>query len=321
MNEDLNEQTSTAVAGSQEPSSTVEDQNSQVSTATETSTTGTQNNTDTTANTQPVTPQTVAGAEPAKKDGPWNHTKEEQMAYSFHKQLSKRQAKWDKEKKELLDRLERLENPEKYRTKTRADFGLDKGGDDEYINYLVDQKVKTLFESQLNAWKQEQEEIEARNAADEEYRQRAEENIKRLYPTPEAEKNFRDTVREAMDRGLGELLDQDESLSNYILMSPVGPSIMYRLASSKEAVQKLFEGARTPMDLQFRIRDLEREVNEERKRFEASAVQTPPAATNTEQPQQTAAPQKVVGRPGLNKDVKKSVWDDDKSLLDQMRSM
>ena len=75
------------------------------------------------------------------------------------------------------------------------------------------------------------------------------------------------------------------------------------------------------MDLQFRIRDLEREVNEERKRFEASAVQTPPAATNTEQPQQTAAPQKVVGRPGLNKDVKKSVWDDDKSLLDQMRSM
>ena len=155
MNEDLNEQTSTAVAGSTEASSTVEDQNSKVSTATETSTTDAQNNTDI-ANTQPVTPQTVAGAEPAKKDGPWNHSKEEQMAYSFHKQLSKRQAKWDKEKKELLDRLERLENPEKYRTKTRADFGLDKGGDDAYINYLVDQKVKTLFESQLNAWKQEQ---------------------------------------------------------------------------------------------------------------------------------------------------------------------
>lgn len=316
-NEDLNEQTSTAVAGSQEPSSTVEDQNSQVSTATETSTTDAQNNTDI-AKTQSVsTPQTVAGAEQNKqKDGPWNHSKEEQMAYSFHKQLSKRQAKWDKEKKELLDRLERLENPEKYRTKTRADFGLDKGGDDAYINYLVDQKVKTLFESQLNAWKQEQEDLEARNAADEEYRQRAEENIKKLYPTPEAEKNFRDTVREAMDRGLGELLDQDESLSNYILMSPVGPSIMYKLASSKEAVAKLFEGARTPMDLQFRIRDLEREVNDE---IKAKAVQTPPAAI--EQPQHTAAPQKVVGRPGLNKDVKKSVWDDDKSLLDQMRSM
>lgn len=320
MNEDLNEQTSTAVAGSQEPSSTVEDQNIQVSTATETSTTGTQNNTDTTANTQPVTPQTVAGAEQAKKDGPWNHTKEEQMAYSFHKQLSKRQAKWDKEKKELLDRLERLENPEKYRTKTRADFGLDKGGDDEYINYLVDQKVKTLFESQLNAWKQEQEDLEARNAADEEYRQRTEENIKKIYPTPEAEKNFRATVGEAMRWGLGKLLDQDESLSNYILRSPVGPSIMYKLASSKDAVEKLFEGASTgditPMDLQFRIRDLEREVKDE---IKAKATQTPPAAI--EQPQQTAAPQKVVGRPGLNKDVKKSVWDDDKSLLDQMRSM
>lgn len=317
MNEDLNEQTSTAVAGSQEPSSTVENQNAEDLSATSSSTTDAQNNTDI-AKTQSVsTPQTGAVAEQNKqKDGPWNHSKEEQMAYSFHKQLSKRQAKWDKERKELLDRLERLENPEKYRTKTRADFSLDKGGDDAYINYLVDQKVKTLFESQLNAWKQEQEDLEARNAADEEYRQRAEENIKKLYPTPEAEKNFRDTVREAMDRGLGELLDQDESLSNYILMSPVGPSIMYKLASSKEAVAKLFEGARTPMDLQFRIRDLEREVNDE---IKAKAVQTPTAAI--EQPQHTAAPQKVVGRPGLNKDVKKSVWDDDKSLLDQMRSM
>ena len=319
MNENLNEENSVVVADNTNSNSTVENQSAEDLSATKSSSTDNQNNTDL-SNAQPVTtPKTVSGEELNKqKDGPWNHSKEEQMAYSFHKQLSKRQAKWDKEKKELLDRLERLENPEKYRTKTRADFGLDKGGDDEYINYLVDQKVKTLFESQLNAWKQEQEDLEARNAADEEYRQRAEENIKKLYPTPEAEKNFRDTVREAMDRGLGELLDQDESLSNYILMSPVGPSIMYKLASSKEAVAKLFEGARTPMDLQFRIRDLEREVNDE---IKAKAVQTPPAATNTEQPQQTAAPQKVVGRPGLNKDVKKSVWDDDKSLLDQMRSM
>ena len=316
MNENLNEENSVVVADNTNSNSTVENQSTEASTATETSTTDTQNNTET-SKAQPVTPQTVAVTEPNKqKDGPWNHSKEEQMAYSFHKQLSKRQAKWDREKKDLLDRLERLENPEKYRTKTRADFSLDKGGDDEYINYLVDQKVKSLFESQLEAWKKEQEEIESRNAADEEYRQRAEENIKKLYPTPEAEKDFRDTVREAMDRGLGELLDQDESLSNYILMSPVGPSIMYRLASSKEAVAKLFEGARTPMDLQFRIRDLEREVNDE---IKAKAAQTPPAAI--EQPQQTAAPQKVVGRPGLNKDVKKSVWDDDKSLLDQMRSM
>lgn len=317
MNENLNEQNSVVVADNTNSNSTVENQNAEDLSATSSSTTDAQNNTDI-AKTQSVsTPQTGAVVEQNKqKDGPWNHSKEEQMAYSFHKQLSKRQAKWDKEKKELLDRLERLENPEKYRTKTRADFGLDKGGDDAYINYLVDQKVKTLFESQLNAWKQEQEDLEARNAADEEYRQRAEENIKKLYPTPEAEKDFRDTVREAMDRGLGELLDQDESLSNYILMSPLGPSIMYKLASSKEAVAKLFEGARTPIDLQFRIRDLEREVNDE---IKAKAVQTPPTAI--EQPQHTAAPQKVVGRPGLNKDVKKSVWDDDKSLLDQMRSM
>ena len=308
----INEEIETCVAGSPEATSTVETPQETVTPATVTETPADdQNNT-----AKPVIePANGSGNQP-KKDGPWGKTELEQAQYSFHKQLRKQREKYENQINGLVSRLEKLEHPEKYRPKTRSDFPLEKGGDDQYINYLVDEKVKALFSSQLEAWKKEQEEEEARKAVDEEYRARADENIKKLYPTPEAEKNFRDTVREAMDRGLGELLDQDESLSNYILMSPVGPSIMYKLASSKEAVAKLFEGARTPMDLQFRIRDLEREVNEE---IKAKAVQTPPAAI--EQPQQTAAPQKVVGRPGLNKDVKKSVWDDDKSLLDQMRSM
>jgi hypothetical protein len=258
--------------------------------------------------------------QPVKKDGPFGKSDLEKATYSFHKQLAKQAAKFDKEKKELLDRLEKLEHPEKYRPKTRADFPNEAGGDDEYINYLVQQKVQSMFDAQIAAWKKEQEEQESRNAVDEEYRARAEENIKKLYPTPEAEKEFREVVRDAMDRGLGELLDKDEGLSNYILMSPVGPSIMYKLASSQETVQRLFEGARSPIDLQFRIRDIEREVKEEMdKKLASPSLATPtPAAKETTQPQ-LAAP-KPVGKPGLTKEANKTIWDDDAALLKFMRS-
>lgn len=256
----------------------------------------------------------------SRKDGPFGKSEIEKATYSFHKQLAKQAAKFDKEKKELLDRLEKLEHPEKYRPKTRADFPAASGGDDEYINYLVQQKVQSMFDAQIAAWKKEQEEQESRNAVDEEYRARAEENIKKLYPTPEAEKEFREVVRDAMDRGLGELLDKDEGLSNYILMSPVGPSIMYKLASSQETVQRLFEGARSPIDLQFRIRDIEREVKEEMdKKLSSPTLATPtPAAKETTQPQ-LAAP-KPVGKPGLTKEANKTIWDDDAALLKFMRS-
>lgn len=248
------------------------------------------------------------GKEP-KKDGPWGKTDLEKAQYSFYKQLNKQRSKYERQIAQMADRLERLENPDKYRPKTRADFPVEKGGDDEYINYLVNEKVKTLFNSQIEAWKKEQEEEESRRAADEEYRAQTDENIKKLYPTPEAEKDFRDTVREAMNRGLGKFLDADPDLANYILTSPTGPAMMYKLATSKDAVEKLFKGSRGPMDLQFRIRDLEREVQDELRAKSAQAPQALPTITETATPQQ-----KPIGKPGIKGDSESRFLDRDTLL-------
>lgn len=314
--ENLNEEIETSVAGSPETTSTVETPQETATPATVTETPADdQNNT-----AKPVIePANGSGNQP-KKDGPWGKTELEQAQYSFHKQLRKQKEKYESQINGLTARLEKLEHPEKYRPKTRSDFPLEKGGDDEYINYLVDEKVKALFSSQLEAWKKEQEEEESRKAVDEEYRARADENIKKLYPTPEAEKDFRDTVREAMDRGLGELLDADEGLSNYILTSPMGPAMMYKLASSREAVAKLFEGSRGPMDLQFRIRDLEREVQEEMKAKAATPAPAPaPAATPQPQPAQVATP-KPIGKPGIKATESKDIFSDPDAMLNFIRS-
>ena len=50
----------------------------------------------------------------------------EKAQYSFHKQFSKQKAKYEKmledQKKSYEERFDRLEHPEKYKKKTRADF-------------------------------------------------------------------------------------------------------------------------------------------------------------------------------------------------------
>lgn len=311
-NTELNGEEPISVAGDQNTTPTVDPSIESTSTATEVKPEENQNNTE-----QPVIePANGSGQEP-KKDGPWGKTDLEKATYSFHKQLARKDKQHAQEMQKLLDRIEKLEHPEKYKPKTRADFPLEKGGDDQYINYLVDEKVKALFNSQLEAWRKEQEEEESRKAVDEEYRAKADENIKKLYPTPEAEKDFRDTVRMAMDQGLGELLDADENLSNYILTSPIGPAIMYKLASSKDSVAKLFDGARNSMDLQFRIRDLEREVQEE---IKAKELQTIPPAPATQQTTPPKAAPKPLGKPGIEKAGTKDIFSDRDALLDFIRS-
>ena len=233
----------------------------------------------------------------------------EKAQYSFYKQLNKEKSKHKKEMDELLSRLDKLEHPEKYAPKTRDQYK----DDDSFINDLVQDKVNAILQKRME---EEQKALEARSAQEaieKEYRERADENIKKLYPTPDEEKNFRSVVQDAIERGLGDLLDTDQELSNYILMSPVGPAIMYELASNEESVKRLFEGARTPIDLQFRIRDIERDVISGIKAKEAAAPQ------NTVTPPQPEKP-KPVGKPGVSKEAKKSIWDDDKALIDFMRS-
>jgi hypothetical protein len=232
----------------------------------------------------------------------------EKAQYSFYKQLNKEKSKHKKEMDELLSRIDKLEHPEKYAPKTRDQYK----DDDSFINDLVQDKVNAILQKRME---EEQKALEARSAQEaieKEYRERADENIKKLYPTPEEEKNFRSVVQDAIERGLGDLLDTDQELSNYILMSPVGPAIMYELASNEESVKRLFEGARTPIDLQFRIRDIERDVISGIKAKEAATPKNPVTPPQTEKP-------KPVGKPGVSKEAKKSIWDDDKALIDFMR--
>lgn len=238
----------------------------------------------------------------------------EKAQYSFHKQFARQKAKHDREiadlrkefEKRLADELDKRDHPEKYRPKTRADFQYD----DEYVDYLADRRVNKVLDERLAAYQEEQERIAAQNEADEEYKQIVNECVKRIYNTPEAENDWRTKVGDAMQKGLGKMLDSDEDLSNFILTSPIGPKIMYELATNKKAVQDLFVMGTLPNG-----KVIPRSPGDRMRKIEQLAEKLETVINNNKAPIQ---PQKALGKPGITKEVKKDIWNDSKALLDMM---
>lgn len=238
----------------------------------------------------------------------------EKAQYSFHKQFARQKAKHDREiadlrkefEKRLADELDKRDHPEKYRPKTRADFQYD----DEYVDYLTEQRVNKVLDERVAAYQKEQERIAAQNEADEEYKQIVNESVKRIYNTPEAENDWRTKVGDAMQKGLGKMLDSDEDLSNFILTSPIGPKIMYELATNKKAVQDLFVMGTLPNG-----KVIPRSAGDRMRKLEQLAEKLETVINNNKAPIQ---PQKALGKPGITKEVKKDIWNDSKALLDMM---
>ena len=247
--------------------------------------------------------QTVS--EESNSDEKGNHkayTKEEQAAYSFRKQLGKQRAKYENQYGQLqqqyntlLERLEKLEHPEKYAPLNRGQFQ----DDDSYIDALVQQRFENMWKAKMEeaekAYSEQTKQDKELNA----YRTRADENVKKLFKTPEAEKQYRDAVAVALQNGLGELVDSDKETSMYIMRSELGPKILYELATNPKTVEDLFNDNVTDMDRQFKIRELENRLRTE---------MTKPALP-------------VVGKPGIQAEAKSgSIFDSDDSVLAYLRT-
>lgn len=181
-----------------------------------------------------------------EKTNPSQFSHEEQMTYSFKRQLAKQRSKYEKQiadlQKQWEERFDKLENPAKYAPKTRKDFEYD----DDYVKYLASEQVNAALEAKLAEYAKQQEEEQRQAQVDAEYRSMLDNSVKSIYNTPESEAEWRSKVGEGMKAGLGSLIDSDQDLSNYIIFSPIGPKIMYELATNKKAVQDIFTIGMTP---------------------------------------------------------------------------
>ena len=247
-----------------------------------------------------------------KKTNPSQYSHEEQMTYSFKRQLAKQRSKHEQEienlraefDKRLAEEIDKVKNPAKYAPKTRKDFEYD----DDYVKYLANEQVNAAIEAKIAEYQKQQEEEQRQAQVDAEYRNMLDQSVKSIYNTPEAEADWRVKVGEGMKAGLGSLIDSDQDLSNYIIFSPIGPKIMYELATNKKAVQDIFtigttpDGRAIPRSSSDRMRKME-ELAERLSRTDINSNRTPA---------------KPIGKPGINKEVKKDIFSDPKALLDMM---
>lgn len=250
-----------------------------------------------------------------EKTNPSQFSHEEQMTYSFKRQLAKQRSKHEQEianlreefSKRLAEEIDKVKNPAKYAPKTRKDFEYD----DDYVKYLANEQVNAALEAKIAEYQKQQEEEQRQAQVDEEYRNMLDKTVKSIYNTPEAEKDWRAKVGEGMKAGLGSLIDGDQDLSNYIIFSPIGPKIMYELATNKKTVQDIFtigmtpDGRAIPRSPGDRMRKME-ELAERLSRTDINNIRT------------NVQPVKPIGRPGINKEVKKDIFSDPKALLDMM---
>lgn len=230
------------------------------------------------------------------------YSKEEQAAYSFRKQLGKQRAKYEDQYSQLqqqynalLERLDRLENPEKYAPLNRGQFQ----DDDSYIDALVQQRFDNMWNQKLYEAKQRYSEQAKQDQEVQAYKTRQDGNVKKLFKTPEAEQQYRQAIGTALQNGLGELIDSDKDVAQYIMRSDLGPKILYEFATNPKEVEKMFSEDVTEMDRQFMIRDLENRLRSEI---------TKPAMP-------------VIGKPGVQAEAKPgSIFDSDDSILNFLRT-
>lgn len=291
-------------------------ESSEVSAATEESVVANQSAED--SNVAEVTESTEMNGDKkvvTEKTNPSQYSHEEQMTYSFKRQLAKQRSKHEQEianlraefDKRLAEEIDKVKNPAKYAPKTRKDFEYD----DDYVKYLANEQVNAALEAKIAEYQKQQEEEQRQAQVDEEYRNMLDKTVKSIYNTPEAEKDWRAKVNEGMKAGLGSLIDGDQDLSNYIIFSPIGPKIMYELATNKKTVQDIFtigmtpDGRAIPRSPGDRMRKME-ELAERLSRTDINNIRT------------NVQPVKPIGRPGINKEVKKDIFSDPKALLDMM---
>lgn len=229
------------------------------------------------------------------------YTPEERASYSFRKQLNKQKTKYEgqynnlqAQYNELLERLNRLENPDKYAPLNRGQFQ----DDDSYIDALVQQRFDNMWNQRLQEAQQRYQEQAQQDQEVQAYKSRQDENVKKLFKTPEAEKQYRETIGIALQNGLGDLIDSDKEIAQYIMRSDMGPKILYEMAMKPDIVTEMFSDNVTPMDRQFKIRELENNLRSS-----------------------TVTPAPVIGKPGIKSQASAgSIFDSDESILNYLRT-
>ena len=253
-------------------------------------------------------------------------TNEQKAEHAFKRQLGKQRAKYEEIINGMNSKFDSLEKlikesatPKKEEPqKTRADFPLDKGGDDAYIAYLTEQGVKKALAEQ----KAEQEKADAQKAENE--RKIAENdaqlnatkemfgnNCKAYFTEPEKYEAFRVKMNKAVDNGFADILDMAPAIRDYLFTQPEGPMLLEAMLNDKDTMAKVLNLHGNPILATVTLHQMGQELK---------AKKEQPAPTAPEQPaQQKGMPH--LGKPGARGDGPRNVMGSDKDIIKFLRSV
>lgn len=201
---------------------------------------------------QPETDKKEPDPAPAPKPDLSKLSKEEKAEHAFKRQLSKQRERHEAEIKDLKDTFQKqfddlknsLKQPEPL--KTRADFPLDKGGDDAYIKYLANQQVNEIMaerdkkasEDAAEKARQQEEETRQQQVRDEMTRSFSA-NSHAAFKDDASFNAFSAKVNTALANGLGEVLDSVPVVRDFVFRNPEGPIVLDKMLSSEGAFRKV----------------------------------------------------------------------------------
>ena len=220
---------------------------------------------------------------PPKKEIPDDPMK--RAEFSFKRQLSKQKEKHEKELAdrdaklaEMQKKLEEFEKKlaPKEPTKTRKDFD----NDDDYIDYITDQRVKAALRErdEANAKKDAERQEQERKAAAEQAELREKQkawlgNVKEAFGgDKERSDKFLEKVAYANGHGFGQVLDSCPVAADYLINDPMGPLVFEKILSDRATFEQVFDPRRSsPLAVYHELRAVEDSI---RKAAEEQPAQT-----------------------------------------------
>lgn len=241
--------------------------------------------------------------------------------FSFRRKLEKASRKHaedlaerDKKYNELLAQFEELKKTvaPKEPTKKREDFA----SDDEYIDYLTEQRVNKILaerdgkDAELRA-KEAEETKKAKEQEAElaESQQRWLGHVDKCFgDDKERAQKFLTKIQYANRNGLGEILDACPVASDFLMNNPNGPKVFEKMLNDRETFLRVFNESSSPLDIYYELRSIERELNAQ-----------PPQGAGAQPPKQTMP---RIGKPGkqAGAGTKPDIFSDNDAMLSFIRS-
>ena len=258
------------------------------------------------------------GGEPTK---PKEDDRFSRAEFSFRRKLEKASRKHaedlaerDKKYNELLAQFEELKKTvaPKEPTKKREDFA----SDDEYIDYLTEQRVNKILAERdgKDAERRAKEAEETKKAKEQEAelfeaQQRWLGHVDKCFAGDEQRKEkFMSKMQYAVKNGFGEILDNCPPASDFLMNHPNGPKVFEKLLNEKETFLRVFSENASPLDIYYELRSIERELNAQ-----------PTQGAGAQPPKQTMP---KIGKPGkqAGAGTKPDIFSDNDAMLSFIRS-